>query len=90
MIYGIPKLGISMLATKIPTEQGLQFWNHFEKHYFADKSAEERAFFEENKYFLASLRTIYCITFLTHLRSELERWLKDILLPEMMKTHRTA
>ncbi|MFZ4387923.1 MAG: anti-sigma factor antagonist [Chthoniobacterales bacterium] len=90
MIYGVPELGISMLATKIPTKQGLQFWNHFEKHYFAGKSAEERAFFQENKYFLASLRTIYCITFLTHLRSELERWLKDILLPKMMETRRMA
>jgi uncharacterized protein (TIGR02172 family) len=90
VIYGIPELGISMLATKIPNEQGLEFWNHFEKHYFADKSAEERAFFEQNKYFLASLRTIYSITFLPSLRSELERWLKDFLLPRIMATRRAA
>jgi len=90
MIYGVPELGLSMLATKIPTEQGLEFWQHFEKHYFADMSAEERAFFEQNKYFLASLRLIYSVTFLTHLRGELERWIKDILLPKIMATRRAA
>jgi hypothetical protein len=79
-----------MLATKIPNEQGLEFWNHFERHYFADKSAEERSFWEENKYFLASLRTIYAVTFLPGLRSELERWIKDILLPRIMATRRAA
>ena len=88
--YGIPEVGLSMLATKIPNEQGLEFWNHFERHYFADKSAEERAFWEGNKYFLASLRTIYAITFLPGLRSELERWIKDILLPRIMATRRAA
>ena len=90
VIYGIPEVGLSMLATKIPTEQGLEFWNHFERHYFADKSAEERAFWEENKYFLASLRTIYSVTFLPGLRSELEHWIKDILLPRIMATRRAA
>jgi uncharacterized protein (TIGR02172 family) len=90
MIYGIPELGLSMLATKIPTEEGLAFWNHFAGHYFADKSAEERVFWEENKYFLASLRTIYAVTFLPGLRSELERWIKDILLPRIMATRRAA
>ena len=85
MIYGVPELGLSMLATKIPTEQGLEFWQHFETHYFADMSAEDRAFFEQNKYFLASLRLIYSVTFLTHLRGELERWIKDILLPRIME-----
>jgi uncharacterized protein (TIGR02172 family) len=90
IIYGIPEVGLSMLATKIPIEQGLEFWNHFERHYFADKSAEERAFWEENKYFLASLRTIYSVTFLPGLRSELERWIKDILLPRIMATRRAA
>jgi hypothetical protein len=90
MIYGVPELGLSMLATKIPTEQGLEFWKHFEQHYFAGMSAEERAFFEENKYFLASLRLIYSVTFLTHLRDDLERWIKDILLPKIMASRRAA
>lgn len=90
MIYGVPELGLSMLATKIPTEHGLEFWKHFEQHYFADMSAEERAFFDENKYFLASLRLIYSVTFLPHLRSVLETWIKDILLPKIMATRRAA
>jgi hypothetical protein len=90
MIYGVPELGLSMLATKIPTEQGLEFWKHFETHYFADMSAGDRAFFEENKYFLASLRLIYSVTFLAHLRGVLENWIKDILLPKIMATRRTA
>ena len=90
MIYGVPELGLSMLATKIPTEQGLEFWKHFEKQYFPDMNAEDRAFFEENKYFLASLRLIYSVTFLTHLRDVLENWIKDILLPKIMATRRAA
>jgi hypothetical protein len=90
LIYGVPELGISHLATKIPVAQGLEFWNHFERHYFADRTAEERAFFEANKYFLASLRVIYSITFLTHLRDEMERWLKDVLLPRIMETRDAA
>ena len=90
MIYGVPELGLSMLATKIPTEEGLAFWNHFAGHYFADKSAEERALWEENRYFLASLRLIYSVTFLPGLRNELERWIKDILLPRIMATRRAA
>ena len=53
-------------------------------------SAEERAFFDENKYFLASLRLIYSVTFLTHLRGVLETWIKDILLPKIMATRRAA
>ena len=90
MIYGVPELGLSMLATKIPTEEGLAFWNHFAGHYFADKSAEERALWEENRYFLASLRLIYSVTFLPHLRGVLETWIKDIMLPRIMATRRAA
>jgi uncharacterized protein (TIGR02172 family) len=85
LIYGIPELEISMLATKIPTEQGLAFWRSFEKHYFADKPAEERQFFEQNKYFLASMRTIHVITFLTKMREKFERQLTEVLLPRMME-----
>ena len=90
LIYGIPELEISMLATKIPTEQGLEFWRSFEKHYFADKPAEDRRFFEENKYFLASMRTIHVITFLTRMREKFERQLTDVLLPRMMEAGRSG
>ena len=77
-----------MRATKIPVDQGLQFWNQFEKHYFSDRTAEERRFFQENKYFLASLRVIHVITFLTHLRGEFERQLTQVLLPHIMESQR--
>jgi anti-anti-sigma factor len=90
LIYGIPELENSMLATKIPVEQGLEFWDHFQKHYFADRPAEEKQFFEENRYFLASMRTIHVITYLTHMRPKFERQLTEILLPRIMETRRTA
>jgi len=90
LIYGIPELENSMLATKIPVEQGLEFWEHFQKHYFADRPAEEKQFFEENRYFLASMRTIHVITYLTHMRPKFERQLTEILLPRIMETRRTA
>lgn len=85
LIYGIPELGISMLATKIPVEQGVEFWNHFEKHYFADRTEEERKYFHANKYFLASLRIIHVITFLTHVREEFENRFTRFLLPRIVE-----
>lgn len=86
MIYGVPELGMCKMATKIEPEHGLEFWNAFARHYFADRSAEERAFFEANRYFLASLRIVHAITYLTHLRVELARMLRDVLMPKIMAT----
>jgi uncharacterized protein (TIGR02172 family) len=65
MIYGVPELGMCKMATKLETEQGLAFWSAFARRYFADRSAEERAFFEANRYFLASLRIVHAITYLS-------------------------
>lgn len=91
LIYGIPELGTCLRATKIPIDQGVKFWHQFEKHYFADRTAEERQFFERNKYFLASLRVIHVITFLTHLRGEFERQLTQVLLPLIQQeNHQSA
>jgi len=84
LIYGIPELGVCKMATKIETEHGLQFWSAFERHYFADRSADERAFFHANRYFLASLRTVHAITYLSHLRAELQRMLREVLMPRIM------
>ena len=84
MIYGVPELGMCRMATKIETEDGLAFWNAFARHYFSDRSAEERAFFEANRYFLASLRIVHAITYLTHLRADLARMLRDVLMPKVM------
>lgn len=83
-IYGVPELDICEMATKIPAEAGQQLWESFIRHYFADKSEEEYRFFEENMYFLASLRLIYTITFLPSLRDRLAAAVKDVLLPRMM------
>ncbi len=82
-IYGLPELGISMLATRIPADVGLEFWNCFEKHYFADRSEEEHDLFRNNRYFLASLRLIFSITFLPLLRAASIRMLQDTILPRM-------
>ena len=79
-IYGIPELGICELATKIPTAKGVKLWELFLEQYFADKSAEEYAFFHQNRYFLAALRIIYTITFLPKLREQMVQLLKTVLL----------
>ena len=84
MIYGVPELGMSKVVTKIEVEHGLAFWNAFERHYFADRSPAERAFFDANRYFLASLRTVHAITYLTHLRADLARMLREVLVPRIM------
>jgi uncharacterized protein (TIGR02172 family) len=83
-IYGFPETGISELATKIPNATGLELLERFLAHYFADKSEDEYRFFQDNKYFLASLRLIYTITFLPSLKAELARIIKDVLLPKMV------
>jgi uncharacterized protein (TIGR02172 family) len=83
-IYGMPELGFSELATKIPVDAGFELWQGFERHFFADKSAEEYAFFDENRYFFGSLRVIYTITFLPQLREAFIKVLKEFLIPRMM------
>ena len=84
-IYGVPELGISMLATKIPNDRGVQLWDCFVKHYFADLPPEAYEAFHRDRYFYASLRLIYTITFLPKLREECARWVKEILLPKMLE-----
>jgi uncharacterized protein (TIGR02172 family) len=83
MIYGVPELNLSMLATRLPVDLGLAFWQSFEKHYFADRPSQDREMFHDNRYFLASLRLIFTITFLPKLRADCVRWLEDILLPKL-------
>ncbi|MGE0226216.1 MAG: anti-sigma factor antagonist [Acetobacteraceae bacterium] len=82
-IYGLPELGISEMATKIPNEDGFRLWEHFLQHYFADKPAAEYRFFQQNLHFLASLRLIYAVTFLPALRDRFAGTIKDVLLPKM-------
>jgi uncharacterized protein (TIGR02172 family) len=86
MIYGVPELGMCRMATKLETEDGVAFWDAFARHYFVDRGADERAFFEANRYFLASLRIVHAITYLTHLRADLARMLREVLMPKIMAT----
>ena len=82
-IYGLPELGISELATKIPNADGVRLLDACLARYFADKPAAELAFAEANRAFLASLRLIYTITFLPKLREQLSAAVRDVLLPRM-------
>jgi uncharacterized protein (TIGR02172 family) len=79
LIYGLPELGICALATKIDTAQGVQFWNSFAAHYFAGRPAEERAFFDANLYFLASLRIVCAISYLPFMRDQFCRQVRELL-----------
>lgn len=82
-VYGVPELELCELATKIPAAEGTRLWDAFLHHYFADKSPEEYRLFESNKYFLASLRLIYTITFLPAFRDRCATFIKDLLIPRM-------
>ena len=84
MIYGIPELNICQMATKIPLETGIKLWEAFSKNYFLDKPVEDFDYFYNNRYFFASLRIIYTITFLPKLKDELVTMMKQILIPRMM------
>ena len=84
-IYGIPELGISELATKIPNEKGVELWEAFRDAYFTDLDAATIAYIDANIAFLASLRVIYSITFLPALRDSLCSMMTDILLPRMSR-----
>lgn len=83
MIYGLPELGFCEMVTKIPTEQGVRLYESFISAYFADRPAEDYAFYQKNRYFLASLRAIYTITFLPQLRARMIEVVRDHLLPRM-------
>ena len=83
LIYGLPELGMCALATKIDTAHGVQFWNSFATHYFAGRPAEERAFFDANRYFLASLRIVCAINYLPHMREQFSKQVRELLLPKI-------
>jgi len=86
-LYGVEELALTFKATKIPNEKGPEIWKSFEKHYFADKPDHERAFFHNNRYFLASLRVIYVSLVLPYYREDCLKMLKDILMPRIRSAH---
>lgn len=83
--YGLPELKVCERVLKIPAEHGAVLWQQFAHHYFAHKPPAERAFFEQNRYFLAALRLIYISVFLPTLRDEMAALIKDVFLPEIRK-----
>lgn len=83
MIYGLPELDFCEMVTKMPAEQGVRLCESFIHSYFADRPAADFDFFERNRYFLASLRAIYTITFLPYLRPRMIEVVRDRLLPKM-------
>lgn len=83
-IEGFPELGTCEMVTKIPNDTGRALWLSFETQYFANKSADEYAFFDKNRGFFASLRLIYSITFLPKQRDQLAIMNKDVLLPKIL------
>lgn len=82
-IFGYPEQDTCAMVTKIPSDKGAVLCESFINHYFADKPEQERAYFERNRHFLASLRLIYTITFLPKLREQLADTIKNVLLPKM-------
>jgi hypothetical protein len=82
-IFGYPEQDTCAMVTKIPSDKGDVLCERFINHYFADKPDQERAYFERNRHFLASLRLFYTITFLRKLREQLADTIKNVLLPKM-------
>lgn len=83
MIYGLPESGICEMATKIPTDVGVQLWERFLAHYFEGLPAAERALFLRHRDFLASLRAIYTNVFLPRLRPMMVPLVRDVLMPRI-------
>ena len=84
--YGLPELKVCERIVKIPAQHGALFWDRFADHYFANKPVAERDYFNQNRYFLAALRLIYFIVFLPNLRDEMIALVRDVFLPEIMKS----
>jgi uncharacterized protein (TIGR02172 family) len=81
MIYGYEASDSCEFVTKIPNALGRRLYEHFIDAYFARRSSEERAFFEQNEAFLASLRLINAIAFLPLAKDELVKKIGEVFLP---------
>jgi uncharacterized protein (TIGR02172 family) len=83
MIFGYEEHGNCEFVTKIPNDTGRRLYEHFIDSYFADRSAEDRAFFDRNQAFLASLRLISSISILPPSRDILVEKVRDHMLPKI-------
>ena len=82
-IYGYPELNTCEIVTRIPSDRGRVFLEKLLDFYFAKRTPAERALFERNRHFLASLRTIGAAALVPALREPLVKQLRDFMLPRM-------
>ena len=82
-IYGLPEFGVCEMATKLPDPLGERLLARTLDLYFAGRPPAERELFERNRWFLASLRLIYSITFLPAMRDRFVVWIRDGLMPRI-------
>lgn len=82
-IYGYPELNTCEVVTHIPSDQGREFLEKLLDFYFTRRTPEERATFERNRHFLASLRTIGAAALVPALREPLVKQLRDFMLPRI-------
>lgn len=82
-IYGLPEFGVCEMATKLPDPLGVRLLARTLDLYFAGRPPAERELFERNRWFLASLRLIYSITFLPAMRERFVVWIHDGLMPRI-------
>ena len=83
MIYGYEEHGNCEFVTKVPNAIGRRLYDHFLDAYFAGRSADERAFFDRNQAFLASLRLVSSISILPPSRDILIAKVRDDMLPKI-------
>lgn len=82
-IYGYPELNTCEIVTKIPSDKGKVFLDKLLDAYFAERTQEERAEFERNRYFLASLRTIGAAAIVPDLRELLVKMIREFYIPRI-------
>jgi len=90
MIYGLPELGFSELATGIPVEHGRRLWRVFERLYLEGRGRADRAYFDANRHFLASLRLICAFEIAPARRTRHLQIIREHLLPPMRTTRAGA
>lgn len=81
-----PMVGICERVTKLPNEAGAEFLDRFHAHYWKGLPAEERARFERDRAFYASLRLLHSIPLLGAIpdfRQQIIEVVRDTLIPAM-------
>lgn len=82
-IYGYPELNTCEIVTKIPSDKGKVFLDKLLDAYFAERTPEERAEFEWNRCFLATIRTIGAAANVPDLREFLVKMIREFYIPRI-------